>query len=136
MRSWLSDSIISYGVMPSSRHGTLFMSSRMPALPLVAISTLEEVKTGCAHVLNGDDRVCSHQLKTGFDQKLFCERVTDLNRWTLCFCILFKVGARHRRAMNTIAAGFRTDIDNRVSNPGGSGIEDLVSVRDANTSSR
>ncbi len=29
--------------MPSSRQGTLSMTRRMPALPLVAISTLEEV---------------------------------------------------------------------------------------------
>ena len=30
--------------MPSSRQGTLFMSSRMPAPPLLAISTEEEVR--------------------------------------------------------------------------------------------
>ena len=44
MRSWLSLSIISYGVMPSSRHGTMFMLSLMPAPPLLAISTELEVR--------------------------------------------------------------------------------------------
>ena len=43
MRSWISDSMISYGVMPSSRIGTLSRSNSMPIPPLPAISSEEEV---------------------------------------------------------------------------------------------
>ena len=44
IRSWLSESIISYGVIPVSRHGTLFKSNSIPIFPFDAISTDEEVK--------------------------------------------------------------------------------------------
>ena len=42
--SWLSESIISYGVIPVSRHGTLLRSNSIPIFPFEAISTEEEVK--------------------------------------------------------------------------------------------
>ena len=42
--SWLSDSIISYGDMPVSRHGTLFKFNSIPIFPFEAISTEDEVK--------------------------------------------------------------------------------------------
>ena len=41
--SWLSESIISYGVILSSLQGILFKFISIPKLPFEAISTLEEV---------------------------------------------------------------------------------------------
>ena len=43
IRSWLSESIISYGVIPDSRRLTLPTSSRIPRLPRAATSTLDAV---------------------------------------------------------------------------------------------
>ena len=42
--SWLSDNMISYGDMFSSRHGTLSKCNSIPSFPFEAISTLEEVR--------------------------------------------------------------------------------------------
>ena len=41
--SWLSDNIISYGLIFSSLHGTIFRFNSIPSFPFDAISTLEDV---------------------------------------------------------------------------------------------
>ena len=41
--SWLSDNIISYGVILDSLHGTLFRFISIPNFPLEAISILDDV---------------------------------------------------------------------------------------------
>ena len=117
--------------MPSSRHGTLFMSSRMPAPPLLAISTEDEVRPGSAHVLDGDDGVGGHQLEAGLDQQLLGEGVADLHGRALLVAILVEVGAGHGRAVDSVAAGLRADIDDRIADAGRGRVEDLVGLRDA-----
>ena len=51
----------------------------MPTPPLSAISKVEEVRPGGAHVLDGDDHVGCHQFEARLDQQLLGEGVADLD---------------------------------------------------------
>ena len=83
------------------------------------------------HVLNSDDRVGRHQLQARFDQQLFGERIADLHRRALLVAVLVEVGARHGRAVDPVAAGLGSDIDDRIADAGRGRIEDLVGAGDA-----
>ncbi len=84
-----------------------------------------------AHVLDRDDRVRRHQLEACLDQQLFRKGIADLHRRALLLGILAEVGRRHRRAVDAVAAGFRSDIDDRIADAAGGRIEDLVLFGDA-----
>ena len=78
--------------MPVSRHGTWFMSRRMPTPPFARHFDRRGREAGGAHVLDGDDRVGRHQLEAGFDQQFLGERVADLHRGALFLAVLGEVG--------------------------------------------
>ena len=84
-----------------------------------------------AHVLDGDDRVRSHQFEARFDQQFLGERVADLDGWALLLAILGEIGAGHGRAVDSVAAGLGADIDDRIADARGGRVENLVGLRDA-----
>ena len=103
----------------------------MPTPPLSAISEVDEVRPGGAHVLDGDDDVRRHQLEAGFDQQLLGEGVADLHGRALLVRFVVELGRRHRRAVDAVAAGLRADVDDRQADALGGGVEDLVGLREA-----
>ena len=80
------------------------------------------------HILNGDHGTGRHQFERGFHQAFFGEGVADLNGGTFVFDGVVELGRCHRRAAHTVAAGFRTKVNDRHANAGSGGIEDLVGV--------
>ena len=51
----------------------------------------------------------------------------------LCFGILAEIGAGHSCAVDPVAPGLGADIDDRVADPGGGGVENLVLLSDADS---
>ncbi len=81
-----------------------------------------------AHVLNGDDGAGGHQLKAGFQQALFSERVADLHGRALLFDAVVKLRRSHGRAANAVAPGLCAEIDHGQADAGGDGEEDGVAT--------
>ena len=87
---------------------------------------------GGSHILDRHDRIGCHQFEAGLDQQLLGKGVADLHRGPLGIRILAEIGARHGRAVDSVAPGLGADIDDRIAHPGGGGIEDPVGIGDAN----
>src|SRR5262249_1526279 len=85
---------------------------------------------GRAHVLNGDDATLRHDLETGFEQQFLRERIADLHGWALFFGSLAEFGRRHGGAVDSVAAGLGTEIDDRHADARTGGVENLVAVRE------
>ena len=85
----------------------------------------------CTHILDRDNRVARHQFEAGLDQQFLGERIADLHGRTLLVAVIVKFGARHGRAVNPVAAGLGADIDDRIADSAGGGIENLVGIGDA-----
>ena len=83
-----------------------------------------------AHVLNRDDRAGLHQFEAGFEQQLFGEWIADLHRWALFLRVGLESGRCHGRAMDSVAPGFRAEIDDLVADSAGLGVENLSCVGD------
>ena len=83
-------------------------------------------EAGCAHVLNADDGTGLHGFKASLEEKLFHEGVADLDVGALRFSALVEFFTGHGCAVNTVAAGFRSDIDDGVADAGGFAVEDFV----------
>ncbi len=73
MRSWLSESMISNGVMPAARSGTRSRSSSMPTPPRAAISSEELVRPAapmsCTATTAPDLSACSVASSSTFSAK-------------------------------------------------------------------
>ena len=82
------------------------------------------------HVLDGDDAVLRHDLEAGLEQELFGERIAHLHGRALLLRILAELGRRHGGAVDAVAAGLGAEIDDRLSDPGRGGIENLGRVGD------
>ncbi len=83
---------------------------------------------GRAHVLNGDDAALGHDFQTGFEQELFRKRIADLHRRPLFLGVGAEFGRRHGGAVDAVAAGFRTEIDDRHADARRRRIENLVGL--------
>ncbi len=95
----------------------------------IALRTHFNGRTGetCStHILNGDNRTRSHQLKAGFQKALLSEWIANLNGWALFFNRFVKFSRCHRCTANAITARLGTEIDNREANALGFGQEDAV----------
>ena len=114
MRSCDSDSMISYGVMPLSRCG----HERHVDLDACAAARAHLGRgagQSCgAHVLDADERVGLHHLETRFEEEFLHERIADLHRGPLLRRLLVEFRRRHRRAVDTVAAGLGADIVDAV----------------------
>ena len=88
-------------------------------------------ESGRAHVLNGDDGAGLHGFEAGFEQELFEERIAHLHVGPLLLRFLGEFGAGHGRAVDAVAAGFRSDVDDRIADAGGARVEDFVLFADA-----
>ncbi len=84
-----------------------------------------------AHVLDRVDMAGRHDLEAGLEQELLGEGVADLHGRALLLGALVEGGRRHGRAMDAVAAGLGTEIDDRLPHARGLGVENLVGPRDA-----
>ena len=84
-----------------------------------------------AHVLDCLNGVCRHQFEAGLDQQLLGERVANLHGRALLLVALGEFGRRHGRAMDAVAPGLRSDIEDRISGRRAAGIENLVLIGEA-----
>ena len=87
-------------------------------------------QAGRAHVLNGDDRVRLHQLEASLDQQFLGKRIADLNGRALVLVALREVGRGHGRTVDAVAARLAADIDDRIADTRGGGVEDFVLIGD------
>ena len=88
-------------------------------------------EAGSAHILNAHDGAGLHGFKTCFEQQLLHERVADLHVGALGLSSFVEFFARHRRAVNAVAAGLGPDIDHGIARAAGLGVEDLVLADEA-----
>ncbi len=84
-----------------------------------------------AHVLDGDDRARGHQFQAGFEEQLLGEGVADLHGRALGLRALVELGGGHGGAVDAVAAGLGAEIDDRVPDAGGGGVEDAVLLGEA-----
>ena len=117
--------------MPVSRSGTRSRSSTIPASPRAAISNEEEVRPAAPMSWIATMQSLLHQLEAGLDQQLLGERVADLHRRPLGLGLVAELGRGHGGAVDAVAAGLGADIDHRIPDAAGLGVEDPVGARDA-----
>ena len=79
-----------------------------------------------AHVLNADDRAGLHRFEACLEQQLFHEWIAHLHVGALLVGALSELLARHGGAVDAVAAGLGADVDHRIADAGGLGVEDLV----------
>src|SRR5262249_56239498 len=70
-----------------------------------------------AHVLDGDHATLRHDLETRLEEKFFREGIADLHGRTLFLGCIAELGRRHRRAMNAVASGLGSQIDDGHAHP-------------------
>ena len=116
IRSCDSLSMISYGVMPGSRFGTLARSISMPLPPRLAVSHVEQVRPA-APMSNAGNGVVSDQFKAGFEQQFFLERIADLHRWTIFARLVGQFARSKRCARKTVATRLSADVENGIPTP-------------------
>ncbi len=83
------------------------------------------------HVLDRDHAIGFHDFEAGFQQQLFREGIADLHGRTLLVRIVVEFGRRHRGAVNAVAAGLGTEIDDRHVHAGRRRVENLSRVGEA-----
>ena len=88
-------------------------------------------EAGRAHVLNADDGAGLHGFEAGFEEQLFHEGIAHLHVGALLFGAFVELFAGHGRAVDAVAAGLGADVDDRVADAGGLGVEDLVVADEA-----
>src|SRR5208283_4924850 len=71
--------------------------------------------------------------EAGFEQKFLGKRIADLHGGTLYLRVGVESGRGHGRAMDTVAAGLRAEIDDLISDTARLGIENLICLGDANS---
>ena len=113
--------------MPVSRCGT--RSSSISSANAAARAHLAggAGQPGGAHVLNADDGAGLHGFEAGFEQKLFQKRIAHLHVGPLGFRGFAEFLAGHGGAVDAVAPGFRSDVNDRIAFAGGLGVENLVS---------
>ena len=112
--------------MPVSRCGTWSSSTSRPTPPRAPISQVEQVRPGGAHVLNADDRAGLHRFEAGLEQQLLHEGIAHLHVGPLLLGAFGELFAGHGGAVDAVAAGLGADVDHRIADAGGLGVEDLV----------
>ena len=88
-------------------------------------------KPGGAHVLDADDVVGLEELKAGFQEKFFHERVADLDGGALRFRFFRQFGGGESRAVDAVFAGGGADVEDRVADARRLAALDLVDLHDA-----
>ena len=83
-------------------------------------------QAGGAHVLDRHHGAGSHQLEAGLQQQLLGEGVADLHGRSLLLRVGLEARRGHGGAVDAVAAGLGAEIDDRVPDAGGLGVEDLV----------
>src|SRR5581483_4895237 len=83
---------------------------------------------GCAHALNAHNGTGLHGFEAGLEQKLFQERITDLDVGALRFRGFAEFLAGHGGAVNPVTTGLGADVDDRITLTSGACIKNLVSL--------
>ena len=83
-------------------------------------------EAGGAHVLNADDRAGLHRFEAGLEQQLLHEGIAHLHVGALLLGAFGELLAGHGGAVDAVAAGLGADVDHRIADAGGLGVEDLV----------
>ena len=100
----------------------------MPAPPLSAISTEDEVNPAAPMSWIATMASSCHQLKTGFEQKLLGEGIAHLHRRALFGRRLIELCRRHGGAVNAVAPSLGADIDHGQPDALRRRLEDAVGV--------
>ena len=103
----------------------------MPVPPRLAVSQVEQVKPGRAHVLNPGDGVGREQFQARFEQQLFLERIAHLHRRPFFARFLGQILRGEGRAGQTIAPRLGADIENRIADAVGRAARDLFVPQNA-----
>ena len=117
--------------MPVSRCGTLSQldgHAELAARPHLAGGAGQP---GRAHILNAQDSAGLHDFQAGFEQKFFEERVAHLDVRAFLFGAFGELLAGHGGAVDAVSAGLGPDVEDRVADAFGLGIEDLVRADEA-----
>src|SRR5215469_1636947 len=78
------------------------------------------------HVLDADHSAGLHGFKTSLEQKLFEERIPNLNIRPLLLRSFLKLRAGHGRAMNAVTTCLCAHVNDRIPVSSGFGVKDLV----------
>src|SRR6266566_4033055 len=113
IRSWDSESRISYGVIPGSRVGTSARSISTPTPPRGA------------HVLDRHDVAGGDELEARLEQQLFGEGIADLDLWAALLAGVRQLLRRERRAVDAIAAGARPHAQQHVADTVSAGADQV-----------
>ena len=84
------------------------------------------MRPGRAHILNAEHGARLHHFQAGLQQQFFKERVAHLDIGPLLFRAFGELLARHRCAVDAVAAGLRADVKYRVADPFRLGVENFV----------
>ena len=132
MRSWLSESSSSYGVMFAARCGTRSRSISMPVPARLAISNDEQVRPAAPMSWMPTITPRPHRLEARLDQTLLGEGIADLHGRPLRVGALVELGGGEQAgAVDAVAAGLRAGVDHRVAEPRGLPEEDAVGLDEA-----
>ena len=117
--------------MPVSRWGTRSSSTSRPTPPRRTHLAGGAGEPGSAHVLNADDGAGLHGFKAGFEKELLHEGIADLDIGTLGLSAGVELFAGHGGAVDAVAAGLCSYIDDGVARAAGLAVEDFVDADQA-----
>ena len=104
----------------------------MPVPARAAVSQVEQVKPGRAHVLDAGDGAGGEQFQARFAHELLHERIADLHRAALLLRrFLGQILRGKRRPGQTIATRGRADVEHRIANALGRAARDLFVAQHA-----
>ena len=128
MRSWDSESSISYGVRSRlAKRNAVEIRGGCRRLPRAAISTDELVRPGGAHVLDRDHVVVAEHLEAGLDQQFSVNGSPTCTVGFICSDSSLNSARREQaRAVDAVAAGLRADVENRIAGARWHRAEDAV----------
>ncbi len=114
--------------MPVSRCGTRSSSTVKPKLAARAHLAGRAGQPRRAHILNPQHRAGRHRFEAGLEQQLLHKRIAHLHVGPLLLRALGKLLGGHRRAVDSVAARLRADVDHRIAHAGRLGVKDLVAL--------
>ena len=133
IRSCDSLSKISYGVMPGSRFGTLARSISTPVPPRLAVSQVEQVSPAAPMSWMPATASVASNSRQASSKQLLLERIADLHGRPIFARFLGQLARSEGGAGQTVAAGFRADVEDRIADAPGRAARELFVPQHAET---